>query len=223
MYLYQIDDGTSIIRAVLSGTIMTRKDSYMIDLAAAITVFGKIELYPGTDEITIRCGGFKVEEDCTAEIYHWLKAIQERPKGSIQEQPPNMFYSLSSAPSPNRLLNSEFLQSPIRDINPQNAGYLWSPDHTFATSTPIRAVQESQVASTSSPLRQTNFIAPTTEAVMQDNLEDNLEDDELDDDEFDSFGGIDLAALEADALAKQQQDQSSATAGNKRKWTLSMD
>jgi hypothetical protein len=185
----------------------------MIDLAAAVTVFGKIELYPDTNEVVIRCGGFKVEEDCTAEIYHWLKAIQERPKDIAQKQPPNMFYSLSSFPSPNRLLNEEFLQSPIRDINAQNAGYLWSPDHTFATSTPIRAVQESNTqAVTPSPLRQTNLNK------VQETIEDEDEDDE-----FDSFGDIDLAAFEADALQKQVQNRPSVDAGNKRKWILTMD
>lgn len=213
-YIPHIDDGTSVIRAILSDNIMVRKDSYMIDLAAIITVFGKIELYPGTNEISIRCGGFKVEEDCTAEIYHWLKALQERPKDNVQQHPPNMFYSLSSAPSPNRLLNSDFLQSPIREINPQNTSYLWSPDHTFATSTPVRAVQESNSQITApSPLRQTNL------NMAQEAIEDEFGDDD-DDDEFDSFGGIDLAALEANALQKQQEE---AESGIKRRWTLTMD
>lgn len=144
-----------------------------------VTVFGKVDLV--NDEHVIICDGLRMETNEAIEIYHWLRVLQERPKKTLAEQDKNMFCTLSSLPSPTRLLKDNFLGSPIRGS--QNTGYLWSPDHSFATSTPIRAVQESQAAS---PLRQ----RPLKLVPVQED----------EDDEFDDFGSIDLIALENNAL-----------------------
>lgn len=157
-------------------------DADLLVVPNNVTVFGKVDFL--NNEHVITCSGFRIEDNEAVEIYHWLRVLQERPKTKITKQDKNMFYSLSSLPSPTRLLNDNFLGSPIRDS--QNAGYLWSPDHSFATSTPIRAVQESQV---SSPLRQRS----------QKLIPVEVNDDD-DDDEFDDFGSIDLIALENNAL-----------------------
>lgn len=119
-------------------------------------------------------------------MYHWLKVIQNRPK-AIMVTDKNMFYSLSSLPSPTRLLKDNFMQSPIRDINSKNVGFQWSPDRAFATSTPIRAVQES-------PLRQ------RTHMPIQFDEEDE-------DDEFVDFGSIDFGALENNALLENSNNK----------------
>ncbi|KAI8982232.1 hypothetical protein BDF20DRAFT_818737 [Mycotypha africana] len=173
----------------------------------------------------VRCGGFKIETDSTGEIYHWLKALLDRPKEMPKHLPHNMFYSLSSEPSPNRLYNPDrFMQEEeIADINEKNASYLWSPDHTFATSTPLRPSTAAFTAPQPSPLRQTQ--PPAIPVTSQEEDEEDL---------FGSFSGLDgldLDALEADVL---QQRASETTVGasttlsdsnksNKRKFSLSMD
>ncbi|CEP20137.1 hypothetical protein [Parasitella parasitica] len=175
-----LDDGTGVIRVLLSSTLVSRKDSFLIEKGASITVFGAVAQCLDGDnnnsEIVLHCNGFKVEEDGggTSEMYHWLKAMAERP-GNLSATQANMFYSISSFPSPARLLNDNFLASPLRNFNDTNTGYLWSPDHVFATSTPLKAVIK--------------------------------EEEEFDDDEFDSFGEIDLVELENNAVLQQQQQQ----------------
>lgn len=158
---------------------MKRPDADLLLVSNNVTVFGKVNLVD--KEHVITCNGFRIEDNEAIEIYHWLRVLQERPKTRITKHDKNMFSSLSSLPSPTRLLKENFLGSPIRDF--QNTGYLWSPDHSFATSTPIRAVQEAQV---SSPLRhRSQKLVP---------IEDDF------DDEFDDFGSIDLIALENNAI-----------------------
>lgn len=189
-----LDDGTSVIVAIISNLILNRRNGYSIELGTNITVFGDI-IYQNNENM-LQCGGFKIEEDCTLEIYHWLKVLQDRP---TRDDAPatNMFYSLSSYPSPNRLLDANFMQSPVEDIDARNATYLWSPNHKFATSTPIRLHQQHPI--TNSPLR-----AMTEERV-------NNDDDEFDDD--DEFGDIDFSLIESNAMHQ--------LSNNKRKRSLS--
>lgn len=146
-----------------------------------MTVFGTIIKQASSSELTIECTGFRIEESDAAEMYHWLKVIQDRPKSISRIEEDQMFHSLSSFPSPNRLLKDNFLESPIRDINAtKNPGFSWSPDHAFATSTPIRTVPES-------PLRQRTLKIELVDF----------------DDEFEEFGSTDygeLLALENNAL-----------------------
>lgn len=180
---------------------MSRKDTFLIEKGASITVFGNVKKL-NNNEIILQCNGFKVDEDGSGvgEIHHWLKAIADRPR-NIPTQT-NMFYSISSVPSPNRLLNENFMASPLRDFNAENTGYLWSPDHTFATSTPLRAIIKEESGD-------------QEEGIHVDVI---LEEDE---DDFDSFGEIDLVALEANAIQQQQQQEQCTS--NKRKFSLSMD
>ncbi|KAI8643090.1 hypothetical protein BD408DRAFT_415566 [Parasitella parasitica] len=190
-----LDDGTGVIKVILSLPLVSRKDSFLIEKGASITVFGAVQCLDDSNEIVLHCNGFKVEEDGggVSEIHHWLKAIAERPNNLSATQA-NMFYSISSFPSPTRLLNDSFMASPLRDFNAANTGYLWSPDHAFATSTPLRAVMKEEI--------------------------------DFDDDEFDSFGEIDLVALENNALQQQQQQMQQMQRQpivNKRKFSLSMD
>ncbi|CAO0792058.1 unnamed protein product [Mucor circinelloides] len=188
-----LDDGTDTIRVVLPQSILSRKNAYLIEKGASLTVFGSVQAFDD-DETILHCTGFRIDEDGGAlnEIYHWLKAVTDRPSNVSSQR--NMFYSISSAPSPNRLLRENFMVSPLRDFTAENTKYLWSPDHVFATSTPLKPLT-----------RQVE-----TAAVAED-------DD--DDDEFDTFGDdIDLAAFEADAIERHQQQQA-----NKRKHSLSMD
>ncbi|KAI8367996.1 hypothetical protein EDC96DRAFT_506008 [Choanephora cucurbitarum] len=202
-----IDDGTSVIRVMFSQEMLKRADRYTIDIATCISVFGIVQLYE-TKEVAIRCGGFKVEEDCLSEIIFWTRALQDRPKHNKCSQPEarNMFYSLSSLPSPKRLMTPHFMESPLRKTpNSQNANtYIWSPDHMFATSTPMRAVQDlsqrrSQLAASG---------APTQLRSKQQHSDD---DDDFDD-EFSSFGDVDLLAIEQQAYGN-----------SKRKWDSSME
>lgn len=202
MFQYK-DDGTSVIRVILPSSIMSRKDTFLIEKGASITVFGNVEKL-NNNEIILQCNGFKVDEDGggVGEIHHWLKAIADRPQNiPIQT---NMFYSISSAPSPNRLLNENFMASPLRDFSTENTGYLWSPDHAFATSTPLRAIIKEESGD-------------QEEGTHVDVI---LEEDE-DEDDFDSFGEIDLVALEANAIHQQQQQEQCTS--NKRKFSLSME
>lgn len=109
---------------------------------------------------------FQVHEQGLDEIYHLLKVIQERPKKTaITSSSTPMFYTLSSNPSPKRLN----FQSPTRPDE-----FTWSPTHTVATSTPLRA----------SIIRQ-------------------IEADTEDEFEFSDLGEIDLAALEANAMEQK--------------------
>jgi hypothetical protein len=193
--------------------MLKRQDSESLVVSNNVTVFGKVQYI--SNEHVLLCGGFRVEDSDITEMYHWLRVIQERPQEKKSSNKPDqpMFYTLSSYPSPRRLLNDSFLkESPIRSdelINSQNAGFLWSPDHTFATSTPIRAVtvlQESQSSSHNgkSPLRQRSdrviIPPPITPAII---AQQQKEADEFDDDGdglFDDFGSGDLLALENNAL-----------------------
>ncbi|GAN02125.1 hypothetical protein MAM1_0017c01565 [Mucor ambiguus] len=192
-----LDDGTDVIRVVLPQAILSRKNVYLVEKGASVTVFGSVQTLDG-DEIILRCNGFKVDEDggALSEIYHWLKAVENRPRNVSSQR--NMFYSVSSAPSPNRLLKENFMVSPLRDFTADNTKYLWSPDHVFATSTPLRLIRENETVAV---------------AAIDDNDEDF-------DDEFDTFGDdIDLAAVEAAALQRLEQQQQP----NKRRYSLSMD
>ncbi|KAG2205402.1 hypothetical protein INT47_007187, partial [Mucor saturninus] len=167
-------------KVILPKYVLKREDADLLVVPNNVTVFGKVELVD--KEHVLTADGFRIETNEAVEMYHWLRVLQERPKTTLAKGDKNMFCTLSSLPSPTRLLKDNFLGSPIRGS--QNTGYLWSPDHSFATSTPIRAVQESQAAS---PLRQRSIkLIPVQE------------DD--DDDEFDDFGSIDLIALENNAL-----------------------
>ncbi|GAA5803643.1 hypothetical protein HPULCUR_009126 [Helicostylum pulchrum] len=184
------NDGTSVIRVILPKSILKRANADQLQNSNNVTIFGKIQLYNDI-ELAIECVGFNIEESEAAEMYHWLKVIQDRPK-EITAADKNMFYSLSSLPSPTRLLKDNFMQSPIRDISSKSSRFQWSPDRAFATSTPIRAIQES-------PLRQT-----THKPIQFD------EDDDEDDDGFVDFGSVDFGALENNALLE--------TSNNKRKF-----
>ncbi|KAI7898980.1 uncharacterized protein BX663DRAFT_555311 [Cokeromyces recurvatus] len=194
-----LDDGTSVIRTLFSKNILLRKESESIDIGTSLTVFGKVELFV-ENEIVLRCGGFKIEEDCTAEIYHWLKILQNRPPKELQTKTV-MFSSLSSYPSPNKIVtNEEFVESPIRDLDSQNTGYLWSPNHIFATSTPLRLNQQIISSPLNNKVHNGN-LKPTNNIIQQDDpLNDDFHAVFDDDDDFDDFGEIDLVALEANAM-----------------------
>lgn len=196
-----------MIRVVLPKAVSARRNAHLIEKGASITVFGSVQtLEQQGDEIILHCEGFKVDEDGGAltEVYHWLKAVEDRPRNVVSSQR-NMFYSVSSAPSPNRLLKDNFLASPLREFTSDNTKYLWSPDHVFATSTPLKLARENEPAAMA--------------AIMDD------EDDDDDFDEFDTLGDdIDLAAMEAaavEAAALQRLEQQQQP--NKRKFSLSMD
>ncbi|KAK4514075.1 uncharacterized protein ATC70_006083 [Mucor velutinosus] len=198
-----LDDGTDVIRVELPQTVLLRKNAYLIEKGASLTVFGSVQTLDG-DEIILHCNGFQVDEDggALSEIYHWLKAVADRPRNVSSQR--NMFYSVSSAPSPNRLLKEDFMVSPLRDFTTDNSKYLWSPDHVFATSTPLKLMQENEPGAMA--------------AINEDEDEDEDEDDE-----FDTFGeDIDLAAVEAAALQQFEQQQQQQQP-NKRKYSLSMD
>ncbi|KAG2230380.1 hypothetical protein INT48_004191, partial [Thamnidium elegans] len=175
----------NVIRVILPKSILKRPYADQLQISNNVTLFGKIQLYNDT-ELVIECAGFNIEDSEASEMYHWLKVLQNRPKVTATVDK-NMFYSLSSLPSPTRLLKENFMQSPIRDINSKNAGFQWSPDHAFATSTPIRSVHES-------PLRK------ITHRPLQ------IDDDD-DDDEFVDFGSIDFGALENNALLEKSNNK----------------
>ncbi|KAL9551181.1 hypothetical protein MBANPS3_004383 [Mucor bainieri] len=194
-----LDDGTDVIQVVLPRAISSRKNAHLIEKGASLTVFGSVQT-SDDDEIILHCDGFKVDEDggALSEIHHWLKAMEDRPCNVSSQR--NMFYTLSSAPSPNRLLKDNFMMSPLREFTSDNTKYLWSPDHVFATSTPLKLVRENEAA---------------VEVVIDDPDDEDFE-------EFDTFGDdIDLAALEADALQRHKEQQQQQP--NKRKYSLSMD
>ncbi|CEI97551.1 hypothetical protein G6F70_002885 [Rhizopus microsporus] len=159
-----LDDGTAVIKAILPSYLYSRKCYKKLEISCSVTVIGKIEKI--NNEIIIYCAGFQVHEQGLDEIYHLLKVIQERPKKTaITSSSTPMFYTLSSNPSPKRLN----FQSPTRPDE-----FTWSPTHTVATSTPLRA----------SIIRQ-------------------IEADTEDEFEFSDLGEIDLAALEANAIEQK--------------------
>lgn len=183
-----LDDGTSIIKVIIPKSVLKRVDSDYLLPSYNVTLFGKVLC---VDEAhVVHCGGFKIEDNDASELYHWLRVMQERPSNPDQEM---MFHTLSSLPSPNRLLRDNFLQSPIRDDSNSNK-FSWSPDHAFATSTPIRAVQES-------PLKQ------RSDRVIIAKIREQVKEEEEEEDEFgDDFGSsIDLIALENDALQNNKR------------------
>lgn len=185
-----------MIRVVLPQTAAAS----LIETGTSLTVFGAVQTLDG-DEIILHCDDFKVNVDggALSEIHHWLKAVADRPHNNVSSQR-NMFYSVSSAPSPNRLLKENFMVSPLRDFAADDAKYLWSPNHVFATSTPLKLIREH---------------APPSAAAVAEAEEDEEDEEE---DEFDTFGDdIDQAALEAAALQRHQQQ------ANKRRYSLSMD
>ncbi|KAI8376979.1 hypothetical protein BD560DRAFT_367368 [Blakeslea trispora] len=174
---FWLDDGTSVIRVMFSQEMLKRTNGYPIEIASCLSVFGVVQLYKDK-EVVIRCGGFRLEEDGLSEIVFWVKTLQDRPRHekSSQTETKNMFYSLSSLPSPKRLMTPHFMESPLRKTpSSQNANtYIWSPDHMFATSTPMRVSQQQS------------------------------DDDDLDD-EFSSFGDVDLLALEQQAYSNSKR------------------
>ncbi|KAI8977891.1 hypothetical protein BDB01DRAFT_288573 [Pilobolus umbonatus] len=134
------------------------------------------------DEVILRCGGYSIG-NIQSELYHALRAIEENPlfhkkdemsasKSTVNQQ---AFHSLSSLPSPKRPVPPNFMQSPMSD----QSRFLWSPDHHFATSTPIRAVTRSIMTN------------PPPKMAL-------AEVDEFD--EFDEFDDIDVDAFEEQAM-----------------------
>ncbi|KAG1450783.1 hypothetical protein G6F46_001007 [Rhizopus delemar] len=166
-YLW-LDDGTAVIKVRLLPPLFKRKAYEKLASSVSVTIVGKLK--KRDKEIMVDCLGFQVHEQGIDELYHLLKVIQERPKQK-KEKLSGMFHSLSSEPSPKRL---DYVPSPIRDHPP---GFIWSPTHTVATSTPLRA------------------------SVMRQRQESEEEEDEF---EFSDLGDIDLIALEANAIKQNQ-------------------
>lgn len=192
-----IDDGTSVLRVIIPNRLLKRADAEYLIPPYNVTLFGKVDLI--NNKQVIQCGGFQVEDNDASEMYHWIRAMQERP--DVNSTPKEMFHTLSSLPSPKRLLRDNFLESPIKENN--SKGFAWSPDHAFATSTPIRAVQVS-------PLRQRSdkFSSPMAKSTIR------REDSDEFDDEFSDFGfSVDFDALENEALLMSATQNSN----NKRK------
>ncbi|KAF7730568.1 hypothetical protein EC973_001949 [Apophysomyces ossiformis] len=137
------------------------------------------------------------------EIYHCLKAIQSC-SGEANAKPqrsrlPGIFRSISSqvSPTPDPTAIARFNLESIEDGD----SWDWSPDHPFATSTPIQAVRQS-------PLRTSFRSQSHRRSHMADNQDDSIgfgEDSLLD--------AIDLDAIEEAAMQAKHQENNA-----KRKW-----
>ncbi|CAO3641130.1 unnamed protein product [Mucor hiemalis] len=184
-YNIWLDDGTSVIRVIIPNRVLKRADAEYLVPPYNVTLFGKVDKI--NQKHVIHCGGFNIEDNDASEIYHWIRTMQDRPK--TVDAPKEMFHTLSSLPSPKRLLRENFLESPMKEGS-NSSGFAWSPDHAFATSTPIRAVQVSPLRT-----RTDRFAPPMAKSTRKEDS------DEFDDDEFGDFGSsVDFDALENDAL-----------------------
>ena len=190
-----------MIKVIIPKPLLKRNNAEYLIESYNVTLFGKVQ---HDKENVLICGGFFIEDNDAAELHHWIRALQDRPADTLNSAPlitksKYQFHTLSSLPSPNRITREKFLASPIREEN--NQKFAWSPDHAFATSTPMRAVQES-------PLR---FRTMRLSTITTTKIEEE-EEDEFGDDEFGDFGSMDLINLENQAVLMNQ--------GEKRKFDL---
>ncbi|KAI8139271.1 hypothetical protein BJV82DRAFT_627822 [Fennellomyces sp. T-0311] len=145
-----LDDSTGIIRVLLSSRLCKRPDITQLVLSASVSIFGRVE-WLANGEALIQCGGFHVDYDPVREIYHWLKVMEankvEESSSDESQQPSSgssgrpivsRFQSLLSQPSPTAPQNPSNSNNDnfLDDFDSQT--FNWSPDHPFASSTPIQ-------------------------------------------------------------------------------------
>ncbi|KAI9490178.1 hypothetical protein BDB00DRAFT_566988 [Zychaea mexicana] len=231
-----LDDSTGIIRVVLSPRLCRRPDITQFTFSSSVSVFGAIE-WTSSGEAFVRCGGFHVDHDPIREIYHWIKVMQVNKLDMRMPADDNHDGLAKSSSSSNHVLSEKF-QTLFSQPSPTSPGpvspliknhdsyhsnsssfldnfdsqeFNWSPDHPFASSTPISRLPHlangdrgDENTHEGSPLRYP--VQRVTLAEKQDMADDDDDDDEefgFDDDS--ALDNFDMSAFEEKALDSRKR------------------
>ncbi|KAI8388172.1 uncharacterized protein BYT42DRAFT_559158 [Radiomyces spectabilis] len=214
-----LDDGTDTICVFLSPRLCRRPDANLLTLSSSVTILGCVRRLD--EKNVVDCGGYSVDGDLTMELYHWRRAIEARNKETAEKKDHSaenastrgklrIEADLSDKPSkdgPPTEASPKMVNSPstnnrenINDMANDGQGdncWRWSPNYAFATSSPLRALQE---ASNRSPMIPSPLRSVTVKQIIREDSDSFGFDDDY------GLDTLDLDALEQNAIQQLHQD-----------------